>query len=604
MGWNLPDAFSGWIRDFKPGSPEKIREGLSLSRLPGFFACQSGRPGGSHLSCFGENFRHPRFIAVLGLIMLLSFSGIRGKAQHVPVHVDNPGIYEFMDELAGTGIIELRSVIKPYSRKEIAGFLQEASDHEGLTARQREEVAFYLRDFGKELTREDPTDKRFDLFYYSDSLFRLTVNPVFGLEWTRAGDHNVYRRRNGGEFHGTIGDHFGFYGSLRDNYESELMGGRPYLVNRRGAVYKGDEEEQDYSEARGGLSWSWKWGTIGLHKDHYVWGHGYNGANLLSGNTPSHAFFSLNVKPVDWFELNYMHGWLVSEVVDSVRSFQYYDGTREVFADKFLAASLFTFKPLPRLHVSLGNSIVYADTKINPAYLNPFLFYKSVDHTYNAASNHTGQNAQMFLDVSSRQIDHLHLFSSLFVDEISINRMFDKAQHSNYVSAKAGVRVTGIPPDFVFTAEYTRTNPMVYQHIIPTTTLESNGYNMGHYLTDNSDEWFVSTRYMPVRGVKIELEYTRSRKGKDYQTILKEGDLAGHPEFNPEEPRWGLPFMNEVRWRMQKIDLKSSWQIINDGYVYLSLGYRENSGPGLDEYLPSLYREDGFEGIFGFNFGF
>jgi hypothetical protein len=526
------------------------------------------------------------------------------SAQHVPVHVDNYGIYDFLDELAGLGVIDLNSVVKPYSRREVAGFLKEASAGEKLPKRHQDEIAFYLRDFGKELSTERADDKRFDLFYYSDSLFQLTVNPVFGIETVLSDGNTAFHRYNGGEFHGTIGSHFGFYGSLRDNYESALLGGQTYLVPRRGAIYKGDEKAQDYSEARGGLTWSWRWGEVGLHKDHYIWGNGYNGANIFSGKTPSHAFVSLNISPVDWFELEYMHGWLVSEVVDSARSFRYYDGTREVFADKFVAASLLTLKPKPRLYVSLGNSIIYADTRLNPAYFVPFLFYKSVDHTYNGASNRVGQNAQMFLDVSSRQISHLHLYATVFVDEISFNRMFNSNQQSNYISTTMGGRVTGIPSDFVFTAEYTRNNPMVYQHIIPTTTWESNGYNLGHYLKDNSDEWFFSLRYKPICGLSVEGSYKMARKGKDYQSILSDGNEAMHPEINSDEPRWGLPFMSEVRWQMQELALKGSWQIINDGYVYLSMAYRDISGVDKEIYTPDFFRTGGFGGRFGVNFGF
>ncbi|MGM0376062.1 MAG: hypothetical protein ACQEQ0_04765 [Bacteroidota bacterium] len=544
----------------------------------------------------------PLFAGLVLVILLMT--GGRAGAQYIPVHPDHEGIYSFLDELAGEGAIDIYTSIKPLGRATIARFLDEASGFPGLTSRQRREIEFYLRDYGKELRRELPEDKRFDLFYYSDSLFQLTVNPILGLTGYARGDETAFHRRNGGEIYGSIGEHFGFYGSLRDNYESEPLGGQSMLVRRRGGVYKGDEAALDYSEARGGISWSWNWGRVGLHKDHFEWGSGYNGANIFSGNIPSHAFFSLNLRPVDWFEVNYLHGWLVSEVVDSLRSFEYYDGTREVFSDKYVAASVVSVRPLPALHVSAGNSIVYADNQVNPAYWVPFLFYKSVDHTYNGASNRVGQNAQMFLDISSRQIRHLHLYSTLFVDEVSINRMFDRDQHSNYISFKGGARVTGIPPDWTLTVEYTRTHPMVYQHVIPTTTWESNGYNMGHYLGDNSDEWFVSAAYRPVRGVKIELEYIRSRKGKDYQFILADGGERDHPEINMDEPRWGLPFMNEVRWGMEKATLKGSWQVVHDAYVSFALGYRANRGPDTDQYLPSLFQSDGFEGKFGVRYGF
>ncbi len=540
----------------------------------------------------------------LFLLWLVSCLCTDVKGQYVPVHMDNSGIYELLDELAAIGVIDINTMVKPYGRKFISEQLVAASQEQGLSSRLQQEIDFYLRDYAKELTRSRPENKRFDLFYYSDSAFQLTVNPVLGLEVFLSGDEMAYHRFNGGEVHGTIGSQFGFYGGLRDNHESKILGGPDYLISRRGAVYKDDDHSGDYSEARGGITWSWDWGKIGLHKDHFSWGYGYNGANIFSGNTPSHAYLSLSISPLPWFELQYMHGWLVSEVVDSARSFNYYDGTRELFANKYVAANLITIRPMPRLYVSAGNSIVYADANVNPAFLNPLLFYKSVDHTYNGASNEVGQNAQMFFGISSRQIDKLHLYSTLFVDEISINRMFDKEQQSNYISLKAGVRATNLFPGSTFTFEYTRNHPMVFRHKIPTTTWESNRYNMGHYLADNSDELFLSFQYRPIRGLTLELSHLIARKGEDYQEILIEGRESEYNEINQDEPRWGLPFMDEVRWKMEKTAIKGSWQIINDGYLFFSMSCQNITGPEWERYLPPFFREGKFTGRIGVNYGF
>ncbi len=526
------------------------------------------------------------------------------EAQNVPLHIDYTAVYEFLDELAGIGAIDINSAVKPYSMVEIASYLTEAAGFKGLSKRQKAEVQFYLRDFGKYLTSVRPENKSFDLFYYSDSLFRFTVNPIIGVEVFSAGGTNAFHRWHGGEIQGSVSSHLGFYGSLRDNYESVVLGDRPYLQQRRGSVYKGGDEDREYSETRGGISWSWSWGNLGIHKDHFVWGNGYNGANIFSGHTPSFGFLSFKMQPASWIEFSYVHGALVSEVVDSARSYDYYLGTRKVFANKYLAAGMFTFKPVKGLHLSLGNSVVYGDTDFNPAYLVPFLFYKSADHTYNAANNSTGQNAQMYFDISSRQINHLHLYTSVFIDEISLRRMFNSEKQSNYVSFKGGARLTGLPRDFVGTLEYTRTNPMVYQHIIPTTTYESNGYTLGHYLRDNAEELFLELRYRPIRGLDLGLSYTRARKGEEYQKILIAGEESLYPEINQEQPRWGLPFMNQERWKMRKIAFKGAYQIINRGQVVLSAQNNHFSGPDVDIYtLPFLLEGDWMVSL-GVNYGF
>ena len=66
------------------------------------------------------------------------------------------------------------------------------------------------------------------------------------------------------------------------------------------------------------------------------------------------------------------------------------------------------------------------------------------------------------------------------------------------------------------TAEYTKTTPNTYRHYVPTTTYESNFYNLGHYLKDNADERFVSVSYAPVKNLHLLVSYAHARRGKDY----------------------------------------------------------------------------------------
>ncbi len=540
---------------------------------------------------------------ILALILLLSVPK-QIEAQDVPYHLDNEAVYDFVDELANIGAIDINSAVKPYSRMQIANFLKEAEQFNNLSIRQKKEITFYLKDFNKELLTGKDFQKRFDLFYYSDSLFKFSVNPILGVQGFSNGNSFDYHRWGGAEFFAYIGKHFAFYGSLRDNHESTPLGGRQYLTKHRGAIYKGDNEETDYSEARGGMTFSWKWLNLDIVKDHYTYGNGYSEPNILSAHSPSYAHISLKLTPARWFEFNYSHGWLVSEVVDSSRSYQYYDGTREVYANKFIASNMFTFVPWKRLRLSIGNSIVYGDVNVNPAFLNPFMFYKSVDHTYNSGSNDVGHNAQMYFDVSSRQIRYLHLYSTIFIDEISTTRMFDKKTQSNYVSYKVGARLSGPIPNTNVTVEYTQVKPMVYQHIIPSTTYESNRYTLGNYMKDNSDEIFLSVRYKPIRGLDLQFNYTSARRGKDYQKIIIDDDLTDNPEINPDEPRWGLPFMNEVRYKKQQWQFKAKYQIINDGYIFFEYEKNNITGADKDIYTPPFYLAEDNILSFGINYGF
>ena len=100
------------------------------------------------------------------------------------MHVNNTDLYDFIDELTNSRIIEVNTTIKPYSRTFIAKKLSEADARRSeLNKRQQGDLDFYLKDFNKELKADKNFDKRLDLLYYKDSLFTFSVNPILGLTY-------------------------------------------------------------------------------------------------------------------------------------------------------------------------------------------------------------------------------------------------------------------------------------------------------------------------------------------------------------------------------------------------------------------------------------
>lgn len=476
-------------------------------------------------------------------------------SQEVPHPVNNYGIYEFLDELANDQVIPINTVVKPYSRLFISRRLKEAEEKRDLlNPRQQKELDFYMKDFGKELNTGKNWERRKDLFYYSDENFSMTLNPILGGELFTNSNGTATYWRNGAEVRAYI-HKWGFYASLRDNHEKPLLGLPGYLTQREGGHIKGTS---DWSEMQGGVTYSWNWGSAGLVKDKLQWGSNYNGANIFGGNNPAFVQIRLHINPVKWFDFNYFHGWLNSMVVDSSRSYwvsnSYGTDYREVYHKKFIAANLFTFIPFRELYVSAGNSIVYSDLDLFPAYLIPIFFYKSVDHSVNSGIDN--MNSQMFFDISSRQLKNLHLYATMFIDELSIGRIFRKDEW-NFLSYKAGFRLSNYPvSNLSFTTEFTYSYPLVYQHYVTTLTFESNRYNLGHYLKDNSREWYIAFDYRPVRTLDINLSFIDAVRGPDYTELGTD--------------RVGNPPLASIQWHNTVYRLKISYQVINDIYSWFS----------------------------------
>ena len=553
------------------------------------------------------------FGIIIGVLQLLS--------QTVYEHISNTNIYEFLDEMASEKYIELNSIIKPYSRKMISEKLSEVNfKYTGgeikLNNRQKKDLKFYLQAYmlvniSSSLTHDEPfipLNRKNTLaiesnppgLFYKDSIFTLALQPIIGLSYSTNQNGSVTHTWGGASLFGYIGKNLGFYTSVRDNNVSKLLIKPDYFVHTRGVPVKDfGDKGVDYAEARGGLLYSWKWGNIGIVKDHVQWGTGYNGTNIQSGRTPSFAQIKLQLQPVKWFEFNYYHGWLTSDVVDSARSYWTNNTYRIVYFQKYMAANMFTFYPIKYLNISFGNSIVYTNESGGgpiAAYLIPFLFYKAVDITlssyekYGYASN----NNQFYLNISSRNIKHLHLYFSLFADDISVKYFFNNDLYNSF-SYKVGFKLSNFYiQNLSLTAEYTLTNPYVYKHHSETQNYTSNSYNMGHYLVDNSQEFYLSLQYKPIRGLDIELSYSLAQHGDDY-------DIN-----NPIDGAHSDPRLKNIIWQNSNIIFRSKYEIVSNTYLFGEFNYQNITGQqtAMEKYTPEYYWGKTSTFTVGFNVGF
>jgi hypothetical protein len=526
----------------------------------------------------------------------------------IPEPVGDEAVYLFLDELAADGVITLNGVVKPYSRLIIRQKLEEAeaavnapvpgsgvaSSGSGtpgatLTRRQQKELDFWMSIY----STGEP-DGKFKLLLspataqYTDSLFSVTVSPVLGMTGGAtfagamdydsgdpgdgSGSGTATRSiawKNGAKVYGNY-KNWAFFAALQDNHQDPLLGEPQFLTRDRGGHIKNGT---DFSEMTGGVSYMWKWGNIAFLKDSPVWGSGYAGTNIFSGRAPSFMHIRLHLKPVRWAEMTWIHGWLTSMVVDSTRSFwitsAYGDEYREHYRRKYIAANIFTFTPVERLHISAGNSVIWSDPRITPYYLMPIFFYKSVDHGVNSGISNS--NAQMFLDVSSHNIRHLHLYGTLFIDELSTSR-FTTSDY-NFFSWKGGFRTGNFSflPNLWLTAECTFTYPLTFQHNVSVTTFENQGYNLGHWLRDNSRSWYFALDYRPLRAAGVRLWHERSERGTDYQSI------GG--------TRLGLPYLGTIEWSNITTGLDLSYMVTGGVQVRASLIHRNVTGE--EDWYPS-----------------
>ena len=572
-------------------------------------------------------------LLILSLILGLS-SNI---AQDIPNHISYHRIYEFLDEMANDGLIELNSAVKPYSQLFIAEKIQEifsateSTNRKILSNRQLNELEYFLNEFALELDHLPKSPNHLyknklsiasilpPVINYKDDHFKARLTPILGMHITSNKNGRIEKKSFGAEFQGMIGKYCSIYGSLRDiSHTGDGLLSKPTFLNDEpGYEYT---VGTDFSDSRGGIKYSNDYLSVGLIKDNIIWGDNYHGSNIISGRVPSFPMIFLHVKPANWFELNYFHGWLVSNIIDSTYYYVQNDGKilyRPV--NKFIAGNIMTFTPVKNLKLSVGNSIIYSERNVQPAFFIPIAFYKSMDHVMTKGLGVENQNSQLFFNISSRNIRHLHLFASVFADEVRFSRFLPDSPDKNPISYKVGANLTNFPlQNLSVVVEYTRSNILNYKHSIPSISWASNSYNLGHYLGDNAQEFYAALAFKPLRGLDFKLYYLDAKRGNEYEYIR-------HGEFNGVKSSVidiiSNPSLGDVIWSNQTIGLNATYEIFRNSYAVIKVeksniqSFDAASAPvfgevrmtvqeAMDRFTPPLMQGNNITFTLGFNIGF
>ena len=593
--------------------------------------------------------------------------GLTVLAQQIPVPLTQVKLYDFIDELLTEGVIVHQTAVRSYTRKQVANMLLEAQAADSLlNHRQQKDLAFYLNEFALELDTMvnnfvqftdhstynlSVADPQFS-YQTKDSKFKLRLRPILGADVTASKKGVLLQRWYGAELQMDIANHLSIWGSLRDNSWSgdwlskkhypddnaRMYGARihygasqqqPALTPLAGVQYKEANYGGDFSDSNGGIGlYSW-WGSIGLQRENIQWGTAYHSSNILSGRAPAAPMITLQLTPCKWFQFDYFHAWLVSNLVDS--TYYYSENTTKDGVqvneyrpmNKFMAANMFTFTPIKQLSFSLGNSVIYAERTIQAAYLIPIAFYKSLDHLLTKGISTQNQNSQAFASLSVRPVDHLHLYGSFYLDEFALKRLKPSNKENNPISYLVGFNWSGWPlKGLSLKGEFMRSYIACYTHSIDALTWASNSYNLGHYMGDNAQSIYAELAYRPIRGMIIKMSYTNDTKYNSYaylrryRTATEDIRAGGISETLAEKPFDHAIFRNEV------MRLDGIYEVHPNMYLTLAVEYNnargfdntktdaiksEDIGDAqyyLDKYMPLYYHGKNITLSASFSFGF
>lgn len=575
------------------------------------------------------------------LLAIVLLCAVSLSAQRIPQMIEYTEVYDFLEELTTDGVIQTNAAVKPYTRDYIAARLMEAQAKDSLlNKRQKEDLQFYLQDFAlecdtlptyysyghKHVTQWKTAVSNLNLadpslhILTKDKIFKMRVRPILGMDlsYNKKGllTHRVY----GAEIQMDIAHHVSIWGSIRDNswdgtrlkesyfptIYDQISGARvtkpQYLNNLAGVQYKESNYGGDFSDSRGGISlYAW-WGSISVQRERVTWGDAQHCSNILSAHNPAVPMVTLQLTPCKWFQFDYFHAWLVSNVIDSTYYYaeNYKEGVTKYNyrpANKFMAANMFTFMPCKYVQFGFGNSIVYAERNVQAAYFIPIAFYKSLDHLLTKGMSTENQNSQAFATITVRPTDHLRLYGSFFLDEFKLARLKKSNPQKNPISYLVGFNWSGWPvKGLALRGEFMRSYIATYVHSIAVLDYTSNSYQMGHYMGANAQSIWLQLSYRPTRSLRLTLDYTRDTKYTAYDYIR--GDIKNIISQTP--------FKNAI-WKNDEISFRAVYEVFNNCYAHVDMAYnyaRAGKAEDLDLYSPVYLQGKNLTMSCGLSFGF
>lgn len=535
------------------------------------------------------------FIIVL---MLAAHSKIAAQADYVQY---NHPVYSFLERMSTLHIIEgYNGLERPLPRHKVADFIKEVVENKNLLLDVDIEI---LNDFCTEFEYDIygtsnnaqnlfssnkkysfPSEKESYLYSLTDSSnasifinFTGRSELIYAKNPSNEKYENASFTKYGGIIRGTFLNKFGFYfkgtngivtgsNQVARNINEVNFG---YKFNEGSSVVTASNYVDN---TEGYITADFDIVNIKFGRDQRVIGFGPVN-HILGDNVPLFDQLSLNIN-YKMFSFSYFHGKILGSETSYTDSIQ---GRIKNITDKYLAYHRFGFNIDHNLSFGLGEMIIYSGRSVEFSYLNPFNFYKSVEH-----SNQDRDNSLLFLDVFNNSIKGLKLFGALLIDDIDFGKLGSKWYGNellyNFTLYSANLYKL-VPVDFYI--QYLRVDPYVYTHRIFNNNYTNLNYSLAAPVLPNSDMLSIRTSYYPHHKLRFVMDFSFSRHGaNEYNPdgSLKRnvgGDvLTGHRDFLDSNE---VTFLDGNREYYRSISLASTYETFNNFFFTLLLRNNNNS---------------------------
>ncbi len=563
------------------------------------------------------------------LLFLLGFSITAFSQSLTPVGQGgvylelNHWIYDFLQRQYIKG--NLKQVYldaRPVARVELAKYVAElAEKRQQLNPVEREQVNFCLREFSDELKRLEtnqpiPTPDAFykteiervlspvqslvpnftfengrNLLAVDSDEFTANFDFVAGSTFRRGSlDSSDFQREdrltNGAMVWGRIGERLDYYINIRDNAlrtNSEFPR-EVFALPRYGFALSRQFGFAYHDETVAYLKVSTKHLEIAYGKFSNQWGAGKTGSLVLSDYATSYNQLLLRLKI---WKLKYTS--IFAELID----YTYQTNLSIPQNKKFFAAHRLDIQFHPNINFGLYESVIIAGRGFDIGYLNPIMFYRSIEHYYGSPDN-----AALGADFNWRIVPTLSLYGQIFIDDLTTSKI-GKGFWGNKLAYLSGIYI--VDPfeiqNIDFRIEYARVDPYTYTRSATRPQDNATAYlhyntQLGYFTPPNSDYLWLEARYRFTKQLIASVSYSRYRHGANPDSLTNVGGdvfLSRRPELDSEFVR----FLDGALGVRHEYRASVSFELIRNLFLNGWISYQDSR----NFFVQGRNRRENFSGI-------
>lgn len=521
-------------------------------------------------------------IACLLLLLGLA-SGVTVQAQDTYVPYD-PEIYRLIDRyqiLYGNQPINnetqsLHPAVRPYGRQDVAE-LAEISARNALTRTDQFNLEYLLNDNWNYTTQENNNSdrpilnsfyqNRTDLYHYEGRDFIVRINPVLHLEvgHDTQSDGIRYTNTRGIQVEGMIDEKLGFY-----TFIAETQTKFPEYAVRRFKQenvvphegwwkrFKGDGF--DFLNARGYLNYSLtKHVELQLGHDRHFIGNGYRSL-IYSDYAPPAFFLKLNTQV---WRIHYMN--LFQELTAKYRRL-----SQDVLFDKkYMAYHRLGVQITDNFDLGISETVIFGRRKgrFELQYLNPIIFYRSVEQAIGSEDNVT-----LAADFGWNIWNRVQLYGQLMLDEFLLNEV--KAGNGWWANKQAGqlgvkyIDALGVN-NLDLQGELNIIRPYTYQHLDNYRNFQHFNQPLAHPTGANLYELIGVVRYQPLPRLNLTGKAIYTKYGQDQYSATDTINWGGNVNlpYTLRPTDYGHKIAQGNTTNQLHLDLTASFQLRHNVFV-------------------------------------